>query len=98
MEGHLNLINLNRWMQSILMAILDFLMSLFYTKKIEVKPIEPKPKSEIPLGYRALFFNCWLCDGKTKFACKKSIKKKKFTIECSRCGVENIVSITPPQN
>lgn len=73
-------------MQSILMAILDFLMSLFYTEKIESK--------EVPLGYRALFFNCWLCDGKTKFACKNSIKKKKFTIECSRCGVENVVSIT----
>lgn len=81
-------------MQSILMAVLDFLMSLFYTKKIE----SPKPKSEVPLGYRALFFNCWLCDGKTKFACKNSIKKKKCTIECSRCGVENVVSIITPQN
>ena len=78
------------------MAISDFIC-YFLPKQAE--KVEPKPTvSDVPPGYRPLFFHCWLCNGVTKFACKNSIKKKKFTIECSRCGIENVVSINVPQN
>jgi hypothetical protein len=79
-------------MQSLLMAISDLISSFLY----KVDDVEAKPSKktiEVPVGYRPLFFHCWLCQGKTNFALKNSIKKKKFTMECSRCGVENIVTV-----
>jgi transcription elongation factor Elf1 len=84
-------------MQSIFTAILDFLMNF---KKKPPKPIEKKPEPlvkelEHPPGYKPLYFNCWLCKGETKFACKPLTKEKKFTIECKWCGVENHVTVTP---
>jgi hypothetical protein len=79
-------------MQSILMAVSDFLASLFHQKsyKAKVKPVvedDPMP------GYAALYFKCWLCDGKTDFAYKKTTTKRAFTIECCRCGVDNLVTV-----
>lgn len=83
-------------MQSMFMAISDFISSFLY----KADNIEVKAKGEVdkavekaPEGYRPLYFHCWLCKGSTKFALKNSIREKKFTIECSRCGVENTVTV-----
>lgn len=79
-------------MQSLFMAISDLIASLLYrVDDVEVQATKDVEKS--PEGYRPLYFHCWLCKGITKFALKNSIKKKKFTIDCSRCGVENIVTV-----
>lgn len=78
-------------MQSILMAISDLIVAVFSKPEQQVKVEESTDK--VPAGYRPLFFRCWLCDGITKFACKNSIKNKRFKIDCSRCGVENAVSV-----
>ena len=84
-------------MQSIFMAISDLIASLlyqhFYTKPYETKTAPIIEEEKVPVGYRPLFFHCWLCDGTTKFACKSFAKKKKLTIECSRCGMENVVTV-----
>jgi hypothetical protein len=79
-------------MQSLLMAVSDFIASFLYKYDVvEAKP--EKGDREYPDGYRPLFFHCWLCKGTTKFALKRSIKKKSFKIDCSRCGVENVVTV-----
>ena len=81
-------------MRSLLMAISDFIARLLRKyDAVEAKPTKPQPAvKDYPDGYRPMYFNCWLCKGSTKFAVKNSIKNKKFTIECSRCGVENAVT------
>ncbi len=79
-------------MQSLLMAISDFIASFLHKyDAVEAKP--EKVVKDCPEGYRPLYFNCWLCKGSTKFAVKNSIKRKKFMIECCRCGVDNAVTI-----
>lgn len=79
-------------MQSLLMAISDLISSFLYSADdVVAKPAEPAEQP--PVGYRPLYFHCWLCKGTTKFAVKNSIRKKKFIIECSRCGVDNTVSV-----
>lgn len=81
-------------MQSIFMAVSDLIAYILYKSKPVPPKVEPKPSGEeAPVGYRPLFFHCWLCKGTTKFALKNSIKKKRFTMECCRCGVENVVSV-----
>jgi transcription elongation factor Elf1 len=80
------------------MAISDFIATLFKPKKINKVEAKPNDVVEVPVGYRPLFFHCWLCDGTTRFAHKIKAKRRKFTIECSRCGVENAVTVIPPQN
>jgi len=82
-------------MQSIYKAVSDFLASLFFSKKDE-KP-KVTPKKQIPEGFKALHFKCWLCSGRNEFACKKFAQEKKFTIECSWCGVENVVTVFAPK-
>jgi transcription elongation factor Elf1 len=81
-------------MQSIYKAVSDFLASLFPKGKPEIQ----KPKDEPPEGYKALYFKCWLCTGHNKFACKPFEEEKKFTIECSWCGVDNVVTVATPEN
>jgi hypothetical protein len=77
------------------MAISDFIASFLYRyDPVEMKP--EKVRKDYPDGYRPLFFHCWLCKGTTRFAMKNSIKKKKFTMECSRCGVENSITVNTP--
>jgi hypothetical protein len=92
---------LHKWMQSILMAISDLIagvLNKLSPKKEEKKAGKVKEKEpSVPLGYRPLFFHCWLCDGITKFACKNSIKHKRFKIDCARCGVENLVTVNSPK-
>jgi transcription elongation factor Elf1 len=87
-------------MQSIYKAVSDFLASLFFPKKDEnpKKDEKPKilPKKQIPDGFKALHFKCWLCSGHNEFACRKFTQEKKFTIECSWCGVENVVTVFAP--
>jgi len=78
-------------MQSLFMAVSDFIAS--FITKIDDVEVKPAKDERAPAGYRPLYFHCWLCKGTTKFALKNSIKKKKFTIECSRCGVENTVTV-----
>ncbi len=86
-------------MQSYFMAIADFLAGLFcgnfYSKfienKIEKSPIEQSETA--PVGYKPLYFNCWLCTGENRFACKPLKKEKKFNMECKWCGVENLVTV-----
>ena len=74
------------------MAGFDLVSALFKTKKID--KVDAKPDLvEVPIGYKLLYFHCWLCDGITKFAYKIKPKKKQFTIECSRCGVDNVVTV-----
>jgi hypothetical protein len=82
-------------MQSIYKAVSDFLASIFNRKQV----LEAKKdvKNDAPPGYRPLYFNCWLCLGKNKFACKKFTRERKFTIECSWCGVENVVTVSVPR-
>lgn len=80
-------------MQSIYKAVSDFLASIFNRKQ----PVQAKKtvsKEEVPAGYRSLYFKCWLCTGRNKFACKKFPHDKKFTIECSWCGMDNVVTVT----
>lgn len=80
------------------MAIADFLAGLFYGN-FRSKPLEQQieklatPEPEVPIGYKLLYFNCWLCSGPTKFACKPLKKDKKFNVDCQWCGVENLVSV-----
>lgn len=82
-------------MQSIYKAVSDLLASLFFPKEDE-KP-KAVPKKTIPEGFKALHFKCWLCSGHNEFACRKFTKEKKFTIECSWCGVENVVTVFAPK-
>lgn len=72
-------------MQSLFMAISDLLASLVLRR--------PKNETLVPVGYRSLYFHCWLCDGITEFACKSHITSRSFVIECCRCGVENLVTL-----
>lgn len=79
-------------MQSLFMAISDLIASFLY--KVDAIEVKAAPDVEkAPKGYRPLYFHCWLCKGTTKFALKDSIKNKRFTTECSRCGVENTVTV-----
>jgi transcription elongation factor Elf1 len=77
-------------MQSYLMAVYDFIMAIMHdgstTAKIE-------RNVETPAGYKPFYFNCWLCKGYNKFACKISSAKKAFIIECSWCGMDNNVTL-----
>jgi transcription elongation factor Elf1 len=80
------------------MAISDFIVSIIYktfpVKVYKKKAIVSKKSENIaPPGYWPLYFNCWLCSGVTRFACKESIIKKTFNIDCSWCGVENVVTV-----
>jgi len=79
-------------MRSILKSILGLFISVFKDKK-PVKVKTQKIKTDVPPGYRPLYFYCWLCNGRNKFACKTSIGDRKFRIECSWCGVENLVTV-----
>ena len=76
-------------MQSILLAIYDLISNFIKDNKKEVLQKEDK----VPAGYKPFFFYCWLCKGITRFACKKTIKNRTFTIDCSHCGIENSVII-----
>jgi hypothetical protein len=82
-------IDLNKWMRSILMAVSDTVASL-----IQELLDEKKIKGPAVNGYTLLYFHCWLCDGRTDFAYKNTSQRKEFTIECSRCGVENRVTLS----
>lgn len=79
-------------MQSILMAVSDLIASILNKMS---PPKQEETKSVAPIGYRPLFFHCWLCTGVVKFACKNSVGNRKFTIDCSWCGVENAVTVPP---
>lgn len=88
-------------MQSIYKAVSDLLASLFFPKEDEKPKVVPKKQipdvKQIPDGFKALHFKCWLCSGYNEFACKKFTQEKKFTIECSWCGVENVVTVFAPK-
>ena len=89
-------------MQSLFTAVSDFLAGILYGHyKVNTIVATPIPKVEEnwpPVGYRSLYFNCWLCQGSTKFACKPlKENEKKYTIECSWCGVENVVTVVTNQ-
>lgn len=81
-------------MRAIFKVISEFLQGVL-RRQVEVKvKTKSKPRKEkVPEGYLPSFFNCWLCSGRTNFACKSSIIKKQLSIDCSRCGIENIVTV-----
>ena len=79
------------------MAISDLIAAVlckFSPKKVKV---QSKNIETALVGYRPLYFNCWLCTGKNNFACKKTIYDRKFKIECSWCGIDNLVTISAPK-
>lgn len=82
-------------MQSIILAVYDLIISFY---KPEEKPIDKSVEPQVPKGYWSLYFKCWLCRGTTEFACKNSIKNKRFKIDCCRCGVENLVIVKKKKN
>jgi hypothetical protein len=67
------------------MAVSDIIAALIPNKA-------EKPKDPLE-GYTQIYFHCWLCEGRNDFAYKNSSNKREFTIECSRCGVDNKVSL-----
>ena len=85
-------------MQPIYKAVVEFLYSMFVKKKEIPKEIPPIPKKQIPVGYKAFYFKCWLCTGRNEFACEKFTQEKNFTIECSWCGIENTVTVFTPKS
>lgn len=66
--------------------------------KTELKEKEKKVIESVPKGYRLTYFKCWLCTGVNNVACKPFKTDRKFTIECSWCGVDNVVTIFPPKD
>lgn len=80
-------------MQAMFMAVSDMIAGVIYGNFKDEKIKEEINQVEVPVGYNPFYFNCWLCSGNNKFACKSEMKKKKFIIECSWCGMDNSVTI-----
>lgn len=55
-----------------------------------------RSKTEEPVKYTKIKFNCWLCTGETIFdASPSSTKVLAYERECKWCGVENRVEVQP---
>ncbi len=74
---------------------------LFVGLMIGNAAIPPKPKkrgskSEEPVRYTKIMFQCWLRSGETIFdASPHHSKTKTYDRECKWCGMENRVEVKP---
>ena len=56
-------------------------------------PPMPQQAPPKPSGQRGCTFKCWLCDGTTSFHYTSQAEPAQFQVECSRCGMQNLVKI-----
>jgi hypothetical protein len=67
-----------------------------FSGRVASKKIEPAAQKTAPIPpetFVIYHFSCWLCQGKTSFGLKPCADERQITMDCSRCGVQNVVKI-----
>lgn len=74
-------------------AIYDFIVAIRkYLAKDEI--IEDGIKED-EISYSTFSWQCWLCSEEAEFTCPSPSEETNYSIECSNCHVENVISIHP---
>ncbi len=60
----------------------------------QMQPPAPTPTEPIAGEQKDCTFRCWLCDGTTSFNYESQPGPFQAQVECSRCGMENVVQIS----
>lgn len=84
-------------MRSLFLAASAFTAGLLLGQTNSKKYLAEKRPSVALEGYIAYHFRCWLCHGQTGFGLKPCLDERLMKMDCSRCGVENVITVRASQ-